>query len=458
MIIKEKETDYSEWWNRVITDGELVDIRYNLKGFFVWMPYGFSLMGNITDYWDGLFCKEGIKKMYFPLLVPKEYAEKNKSWWNSFKEQAFYASGFFDNEKNVFLRPTGEPAMYPMFSLWIRGYKDLPLRIYENVSSFRNETKSTKVLVRDVEIGPWYEIHTAHATKEESEKEIELAIKLNEMIFNLIAVHPLKVRKPISDCFPGSIGAIEFYTLMNDSLVENGSCNNLGQAYAKAFDIQFTNEKQKKEYAWQTCTGNGERLLSAIIANHADEKGLIIPPDIAPTKACIVFIKLKEKEIKEKIDTGLKSTQLEKVEVSDITSLGTARYLSEKKGIPLRIEIGPKELSKNEVLFSWRTGKKEFVPLNKLKDYLKRGMKDMQEQLLESTKKEMNHRMKECNTFDEAKKSKIALIGWCGDEKCAGEIKYKTKKEIIGMSLDKKAKNCINCGKNGEVTYISTSY
>ncbi|MCX6803699.1 MAG: His/Gly/Thr/Pro-type tRNA ligase C-terminal domain-containing protein [Candidatus Diapherotrites archaeon] len=461
MIIKKNEVEYSKWWNQLIQDGNLVDIRYNIKGFFVWMPYGFSVMKKIKQIWDDLFKEQQISEMYFPLLVPEEYAMKNSSWWSSFKEQAFYALGYFDTEKKLFLRPTGEPAMYPMFSTWIRSYRDLPFRIYETVSAFRNETKSTKVFVRDVELGPWYEIHTCHATREEAEKEIELAIKMNEKIFEDLAIYPLKVRKPKVDCFPGSAGAVEFYTLMNDKVVENGSCNNLGQAYAKAFDIQFIDSDQQKKLVWQTCTGNGERFLSSIISNHGDEKGLIIPPNIAPIKVSILGIKIAQgnPEIEQLIkNLGVERDRIQTAYAEDVTSIGEIRYKTERMGVPLRIEIGPKELASKSCTLCWRDGTKEKSTFEVVAEHIKTGFNKMQNKLYIETKKELENRLHKCDTIEEAKKAMIAEIGWCGKEECANWIKHDTGKDIIGMVLVKKEKKCIRCGETGETTYVSESY
>ncbi len=418
-------------------------------------------MKKIKQKWDGLFKEQKISEMYFPLLVPEEYAMKNSSWWDSFKEQAFYALGYFDNEKKLFLRPTGEPAMYPMFSIWIRSHRDLPFRIYETVSAFRNETKSTKVFVRDVELGPWYEIHTCHATKEEAEQEIELAIKMNEEIFEDLAIYPLKVRKPKVDCFPGSVGAVEFYTLMNDKVVENGSCNNLGQAYAKAFNIKFIDSDQQKKFVWQTCTGNGERFLSSIIANHGDEKGLIIPPKIAPIKVAVLGIKLEQGNIEieqfvEKL--GVKKDQIQTFFADDVTSIGEVRYKTEKMGIPLRIEIGPRELALKRCVLCWRDDKKEEIDFDSVNKIIKTGFIKMQDSLFMKTKKELQIRICECENIEEVKKAMIAEIGWCGKEECADWIKYDTGKDIIGMTLVKKEKKCIHCGEIGEATYVSESY
>ena len=392
------------------------------------------------------------------MLVPEEYAINNKSWWNSFKEQAFYVLGYEETEKKVFLRPTGEPAMYPMFSLWVRSHRDLPLRIYETVSSFRNETKSTKTFVRDVEIGPWYEIHTCHATAKEAEDEIKLAIKMNEEIFSDLAVASIKVRKPPADCFPGSVGAIEFYTAMNDKLVENTSCNNLGQAYAKAFNIMFVDTDQQKKPVWQTCTGNGERFLSSIIANHADGKGLVVPPKIAPVQVALVLINLKEKDVLEKINFGVPAEKIKVFALEKFSEIGDSRFKIERLGIPARVELGPKEMESGKATLVFRNGQKSQVVMKDLAKEIEKGMEKIQNDLFEASKKELFGRLKECDSIEEAKKAMIAVVGWCGSEECADWIKHDTEKDIIGMTLEKEEKNCIKCGKKGEKTYLSKSY
>jgi len=187
-----KKSNFPEWMSQVLALTKIIDNRYNIKSMFVWMPYGYDMMLRIKACWDKLFKEEGIKEMYFPLMVPVEYAEQNDLWWKGFKEEGFWAGS--RNKQEFILRPTGEPAMYPMFSLWIRGYNDLPLRIYETVFSYRYETKQTRPLIRDREIGPWYEIHTVHATREEAEKEIDLARKMNDKVWDFIAIKPLLVR------------------------------------------------------------------------------------------------------------------------------------------------------------------------------------------------------------------------------------------------------------------------
>jgi len=167
LSLKYRKSQFSEWYNQILQLAGIIDKRYGSKSFFVWMNYGYEIMLNIKRYWDKLFRDVGIKEMYFPLFVPIKYCEKNLDWWEGFKDQAFWVKGAGEKDWDHILRPTGEPAMYPMFSIWIRSYNDLPFRIYENVSSFRYETKHTRPIIRDREITLWHEIHTAHATKDE---------------------------------------------------------------------------------------------------------------------------------------------------------------------------------------------------------------------------------------------------------------------------------------------------
>ena len=466
--LRAKKSDFPEWMSQVLQLAKVIDNRYDVKSMFVWMPYGYDMMLKIKSFWDEEFKKNDIKEMYFPLLVPVHYAEQNDSWWNGFKEQGFWAG---QKDKTEFiLRPTGEPAMYPMFALWIRGHSDLPLRIYETVFSYRYETKQTRPLIRDREIGPWYEIHTAHATKEEAEKEIELAVKMNDKIWEKIAVQPLLVRKPKWECFPGAEGALEYYTLMpNGKVLENGSLNNLGQAYAKKFNIKFIDKDGKEKYAWQTCTGNGERYLAAAISQHGDDSGLILPPNIAPIQVVIIPIyneKNKESIIKKakEIKGGLKGIRSEINLKED--SVGSKFYDSELKGIPIRIELGEKEIkAKKLTLFFRNTKKKISVNEKDLEKEIINSLKNIQEEMLEKSRKELKEAMKEASEAEEISKivsqGKIAKINWCEQGDCYDKIaKLAEGMDLFGSDLQKHNEGrCIACGKKtSNKAYVANSY
>jgi len=463
-----KKNNFPEWMSQILQLAGIIDNRYDVKSMFVWMPYGYDIMLRIKSFWDEEFKKDGIKEMYFPLLVPISYAEQNESWWKGFKEQGFWAG---QKDKTEFiLRPTGEPAIYPMFSLWIRGLADLPLRIYETVFSYRYETKQTRPLIRDREIGPWYEIHTCHATKEEAEKEIELAKKMNDKIWEKIAVQPLIVRKPKWECFPGAEGALEYYTLIpNGKVLENGSLNNLGQAYAKKFNIKFVDADEKEKYVWQTCTGNGERYLAAVIAQHGDDSGLILPPSISPIQVIIIPIfkeSNKDKVIKKakEIQKNLKDFRVE-IDLKE-DSVGSKFYDSELKGIPLRIELGEKEIKEKKItLFSRNNKTKRLIKEKNLKKDVSNTLDKAQKSLLEKSKKDLKNSIKETKNIKDVAKivneRKIAKVYWCESGECYDKIvKMAEGLDLFGSVLEKsKEGKCIVCNKKTtNKAYVANSY
>lgn len=458
--LPDKQKDFSKWYNKVITKAGLIDKRYNVKGMFVWLPFGIELILNIKKKWDELFKKNGIKEVYFPLLVPLEYANQNKEWFEGFKEEAFYVKGVNEEKHNTILRPTGEPAIYPMFSKWIRSYNELPLRIYETVSSFRYETKHTRPLIRDREITFWYEIHTVHASKKEAEQEIINAEKLNEEIYFFLGVKPLKVEKPSWEVFPGAVGATEFYTLMpNGRALENGSCNNLGQAYAKKFNIKFVDEKGNENFAWQTCTGNGARFLVSVIAQHGDNKGLVLPPNICNTKVVIVpiiFKESKEKILKKcfEIKKLLEEKGVLCVIDDSEKSAGEKFYEWELKGIPMRIEVGPKDIKKDFYpLFRRDTLEKIPVKFEDLPEKIVFNLKAMHASLLEKSQKFNEERLVKCSNLKDLAKAvkakKIGVVYWCSSKKCWQKISGTDEGVELFGSIPGKTRSgkCIACQK-----------
>jgi prolyl-tRNA synthetase len=462
-----RKKEFSEWMSQVLQLAKIIDNRYKVKSMFVWMPYGYDMMLRIKALWDQEFKKNNIKETYFPLIVPLSYAEQNESWWTGFKEEGFWAGK--KNKTEFILRPTGEPAMYPMFSKWIRAYSDLPLKIYETVFSYRYETKQTRPLIRDREIGPWYEIHTAHATKEEAEQEIQLHKKMNDLIWEKIAIQPLIVNKPKWECFPGAEGALEYYTLMpNGKVLENGSINNLGQAYAKKFNIKFIDKDKKEKYAWQTCTGNGERFLAAVISQHGDDSGLVLPPNIAPIQVKIIpiFSKKDKNEIIKKA-IAIKEKLSFRTEVDkEEKSVGSKFYDSELKGIPVRIEIGKREIKEKKLtLFLRNTKKKIQVKEENIEKEIEKNLKKIQKELFEKSKKELKESIVEIKNLKEiaeaAKQGKIAKVYWCESGDCNDKIvKQEEGLDLFGSDIQKATPGkCISCNKKTtNKAYIARSY
>lgn len=469
-MLTARKKEFSDWFNQVLFLAEIIDKRYVVKGTAVWLSYGYEAMLRIKAIWDKIFKENGYKELYFPLLVPLEYAKQNDKWWKGFKEQAFWVRGGEKSEEEWILRPTGEPAMYPMFKLWIRTHNDLPIKIYETVSSFRYETKHTRPIIRDREILVWHEIHTVHATKEEADTEVEIHQKMWDELWKLLGIFPLKVKKPEWECFPGAVGAIEYYNLMpNGKAMENGSVNHLGQAYAKKFNIKFKDVDGKEKYVWQTCTGNGARLLAAVIGIHGDDRGLLLPPSIAPIQVVIVpiIMKGKEKEIVMKCEEVLSKVKNEfRVEFDKREYHPGYKYAEwEIKGVPIRIEIGPQEVKRKEVVvFRRDTLERETIKEEELKSFLRKTLDRIQKSMYEKAKEFLLNGIKEAESTEEMIKiirhKQIAKVSWCGSGECWDEIKAKEEGiELFGTDLKEEKGKCIVCGKpSKEKGYVAKTY
>ena len=471
-VLRAKKKELSEWYHQILFLADIVDIRYNLKGMNVWKNYGYETMLNLKRYWDYVFKKNGLKELYFPQIVPIEYCEQNPEWWNGFKEQGFKVIAGEKDEIQGALRPTGEAAMYPMYAIWIKTFRDLPLRAYETVSSFRYETRHTRPLIRDREITLWHEIHTVHATKEDCLKEAQNHIAYYKQLWTFVAVHPLIVDKPKWELFPGAIGGIEFYNITPDGKVmENGSVNNLGQAYAKKFNIKFKDSDNTEKIAWQVCTGNGARLLAAALIQHGDDKGLVLPPNIAPYQVVIVPILFeKEKEIIMKNAETLK----EMIENAGIRVLlddreetpGRKFYDWEIKGVPLRAEIGPEDIKKNQVVLVKRNdGKKIAIKREILVSEVNSLLKTIQEELLKKSQKETVEGIDYADSLKNMEKllekGKCTKIHWCRKSECYDRVKaVKEGAEIFGSDYyEKKKGRCIACSEETDnLAYVAKTY
>jgi prolyl-tRNA synthetase len=470
------KSNFIEWYNTILRLAEIADRRYPVKGTFVWMPYGLKIMKNLIKEWDKMFQENGIEEVYFPLFVPIEFAEKNREWFEGFKKHIYSVvpiSSEVEKERLI-LRPTGEPAMYPIFNLWIKDGK-LPIRVYQTVSSFRYEGKTTHTMIRDREITYWYEIHTVHKTKEEAEEEVKKHIKINEYIWKEnLCIPPIEVEKPPYEIFPGALSAVEFYNIMpNGALLENGSVNNLGQAYAKKFDLYYVDEKGEKNYCWQVCTGNGARYLVSVFALHGDERGLIIPPKISPIQAVIIPIieKTYKREIIEESEKVKRLLTLNGIrtyfdEREDMTP-GEKFYVWDMKGVPLRIEIGKREVSENYyMIFRRDTKERNKIKKNQFLDFVLSNLnKEIPENLYQKILDFYSNKIRYFTELNKAlewiDRDGVAKLNWCEKEECYKNLSsLETGVEPIGTLLGEKKKgNCIICGESTDkLTLIGKVY
>lgn len=465
-----KKSDFSEWYHQVTFLAGVFDQRYDLKGMFVWKGYGYRTMMNIKGIWDRLFQDAGIEECYFPLIVPIEYCKKNESWWEKFSVEGYKVIAGKDDKVQGALRPTGEPAMYPMFSQWVRSTADLPIRLYETVSSFRYETKNPRPLIRDMEITVWHEIHTAHATKEEADQEMALHITMWDCIWADLCLPTWKVNKPTWECFPGAIGGVEYYnTMPTGRVLESGSVNNLGQSYAKKFDIAYNDADGNARHVWQICTGVGARLLAAVIAIHGDDRGLILPPKIAPFQAIIVPIFYKGKEESVLSRSREIANQLHtayRVKLDDRNeSAGRRFYDWEIKGVPVRIEIGPRDVERDEVTVVRRdTGEKRAVQTADLERALQESLDAVAKELLERATRMLREQTVPAASIleirDRLAEGKICISPWCGSQTCFEMANtLEPSVEAIGDALEAAHGTCFHCGVASErQLYIAKTY
>ncbi len=448
------EKNFDEWYNEIVEKAELCDKRYPIKGMNVWLPYGWKLMQNIDAIIREEMEKTGHKEVYFPLLIPEVFFKKEEEHIKGFSQEVFWVTHAGKNklEEKMLLRPTSETAIYPMLSLWIRSHADLPLKIYQIVNTFRYETKMTKAFIRVREIH-FFEAHTAHATFEEAENQVREDIKIAEKFFKKLCVPFLLSRRPDWDKFAGAFYSIGIDVLMPSlRALQVGSIHQYKQNFSKPFDIKYESVDGSHHYCHQTTYGMSERILGAIIGLHGDEKGLVLPSSIAPIKVVIIPILFKGWE--EKIMNECKKLKKE-IELMNLSchiddrdkTPGNKFYDWELKGIPLRIEVGPRDIQKGVFTLVSRDGIKREIKRSEI-EKIKDELVAFDDRLYAKAEKFLNeniHRMEKIE-----KKEGIIEIPWCGSEECSQKIEEKLDMKSLGVPLEKnniKDAKCPICGK-----------
>jgi len=450
----EKIEDFDEWYNEIVEKAELCDKRYPIKGMNVWLPYGWRLMQNIDSIIREEMNKTGHDEVCFPLLIPESFFKKEEEHIKGFSEEVFWVTHAGKNEldEKMLLRPTSETAMYPMFSLWIRSHADLPLKIFQIVNTFRYETKMTKAFIRVREIH-FFEAHTAHENYEDAEKQVEEDIKIAERFFRKLALPILFSKRPDWDKFAGAKYSIGIDVLMPSMRsLQVGSIHQYGDNFSKAFEIKYEGIDGKRYYCHQTTYGMSERILGAIIGIHGDEKGIVIPSSIAPIKVIIIPIIFKgwEERIMEEckeIEKKLNELGIEtKIDDRDKTP-GNKFYDWELKGIPIRIEVGPRDIEKDVVTMVARDGVKKEIrreELIKIQDELKK----FDERIYNKAEEFLRKKIHRTNKLE--KKDGIVEIPWCGKEECGKKMEEILEMKSLGTPLNEEIDNSITCPICGE--------
>jgi prolyl-tRNA synthetase len=396
--------NFSEWYEELMVTAQIVDKHWDIKGMPIFLPYGYYMHNTIMKLLEEGYQKLGIKMYQFPAFIPRTFLEQEKDHVKGFESQCFW------HENQMCLRPTSETAMYSMFSKWVKTEADLPLLVQQSCNVFRYETKGTKPLIRVREI-PWNEAHTAHSTPEEAQKLLEDAwILLFNILTDILSVSGLRLRRPEWDKFPGAD-----YTDVLDVIMPCGrvlqtvGSHYLGQHFSKPFNIIFS-KGEENENAFMTCIGVSTRALASVLSIHGDDKGLVLPSVLAPYQVIVVPIYNKTTEEAMKNKTNEIKAQLEQAGIRvQIDNDGTKRpgekyYLYEMKGVPIRIDIGPKDLEKNQFVLVIRAVEgKQFVPLDQLVPKVKEALELFDRSLKERAKSSHDRKVTDCSTIDEIK-------------------------------------------------------
>ncbi len=467
-----KSENFGEWYLEVIKKSDIVDERVPIKGFNVLMPEGYEIWHQMMDRLDGMLKKIGVQNYYFPLLIPERFLKKEAEHFKGFNPETAWVThaGETKLDERLAIRPTSETIMYEMFKLWIRSYQDLPLKVNQYTNIVRWDTKSTKPLIRDREF-LWHETHSAHASAEEAEKEVDAALKIyRSLITGLLGIDYLELVRPEWDKFAGAEYSAALDAVMPDGkLLQIGTVHYLGENFSKPLGMVYLDNKGEKRNTYQICYGVTTRLLGALIGIHGDDRGLILPPEIAPVQIAIVPIYTKEtrEKILEKageILGRLEKSYRVKLDDSDKTP-GFKFHEHELKGVPLRIEIGPKDLEKKQVTLV-RRDFLEKIPVDEEK--LERQITEAFDSIFLQLKKrsEENLKVTDAKDYEELKSSLneggFVRINFCMRESCADKIKAETKAEVRGtlFSMEEKvAGNCAVCGEKATAkVYVARAY
>ena len=456
-----KTEDFNEWYNEIVELADLCDKRYPIKGMNVWKPYGWKLMNHVDRLIRDEMEKTDHQEVYFPLLIPESYFKKEEEHIEGFGSEVYWVTHAGNNalEERWLLRPTSETAMYPIFSLWIRSHTDLPLKTFQIVNTFRYETKQTRAFIRVREIH-FFEAHTCHVDFKDAERQINEDREIADRFLGKLCLPYIFSKRPDWDKFAGA-----FYTLSIDVLMPSGRTLQLGSIhqykdnFSKPYEISYETEEGTHAHCHQTTYGMSERILGALIGIHGDNKGLIMPPAVAPKQVVIipVIFKGKEKDVTNASDILSKKLIKENirshVDKRDITP-GNKYYDWELKGVPLRVEIGPKDIEKNQIVIVRReTKEKKSVPQDTAVDSIKKELDEVSKTLYSNAKKFLDENIHKVQTVDEAKEKKgIIELPWCRNEDCALEIENILDGNTLGEPIENVecTYSCPVCGKPAE--------
>jgi prolyl-tRNA synthetase len=469
-ITTKKKDNFSEWYTQVVTKAGLIDYS-PVKGFIILKPYGYRIWEIIKESLDRKLQDSGHQNGFLPILIPESLLSKEKEHFKGFTPEVFWVTQAGNNELSdkLAVRPTSETLAYQIFSNWIMSYRDLPLKINFWNSALRAEIKATKPFIRNSEF-LWQEGHTVHENSQGAEEEVFLILDYYQCIIeNFLAIPTIKGIKTEKEKFVGALYTTTLESMMPDGkALQMATSHNLGQNFSKPFEIRFLGRDSKQYFGWQTSWGLSWRLIGALVMMHGDNKGLILPPKIAPIQLVIVPIfKNKERDIVIEESKKLLA-ELKKMEfrvVLDDREEYTAGWKFndwEIKGVPLRINIGVRDIkNKNLEIVRRDTGEKILINREGCSERIYFYLDQIQKLLFDKAKEIQDNNIIKVSNYEEMKvilkeKGGFILADWCEKEECENSIKNDTGADIRLVPFDKSdsENKCIYCNAHSKKTVI----
>lgn len=457
--ITSRDVDFAQWYTDIVKKADLIDYS-SVKGCMIIRPYGYAIWENIQRILDGMFKETGHENVYMPMFIPESLLNKEKDHVEGFAPEVAWVTHGGNEElpERLCVRPTSETLFCEHYANIVHSHRDLP-KLYNQWCSVVRWEKTTRPFLRSREF-LWQEGHTIHATAEEAIEETERMLNVYaDFCKNSLNMPVVKGRKTESDKFAGAEATYAIEALMHDGkALQAGTSHYFGDGFAKAFNITYTSKENKLEYVYQTSWGVTTRLIGAIIMSHGDDNGLVLPPAVAPIQVIIIPVNQHKEGVLEKaqeIAARLKGSFRVKIDDSE-NSPGWKFSEYEMKGVPLRLEIGPKDIENNQCVIVRRDNReKSFVPLDKLEETIENLLKALGDNIYNLAYENMEKRTYDCTTMDEIiQKLKDNGDGfvramWCGDEACEDKIKEATGvgSRCIPFEQKELSDKCVCCGK-----------
>ena len=453
------DEDFAQWYTDIVRKAQLADYT-DTKGCIAIRPYGYAIWENIQNYTDKKFKETGVQNTYFPVLIPESLLEKEKDHVEGFAPEVAWVTeaGGEKLEEKLCIRPTSETIITTMYAKWLNSWRDLPF-VYNQWCNVLRWEKETRPFLRSREF-LWQEGHTIHETEKEArERTLQMLNIYKDVVENLLAIPTVQGIKTETEKFAGADETYTIETMMYDGkALQTATSHYFGQNFTKPFDVKFQNRDGKLEYAYQTSWGISTRLIGAIIMAHGDNRGLKLPPRVAPIQVEIIPIAQHKEGVEEKVSEiyeRLKAKFRVEKDFRKQVSPGVKFNDCEMRGIPLRLEMGPRDIENGEcVLVRRDTSEKISVKLENLEETIEKLLEDIQNNMFEMCKKRMEEKTTEAHTLEEFEEKINSNQGfikamWCGNAECEAKIKELTaaKSRCMPFIQEKIDDKCVCCGK-----------